>query len=62
MKVYHYSSTEVARLEIDKGTFHFSSTNELNDPLEGVINVYWKASKLEWEGLFCTCQRRVRLS
>ena len=54
MKVYHYRSTEVARLEIDKGTFHFSSTNELNDPLEGVINVYWKASKLEWEGLFCT--------
>ena len=54
MKVYHYRNIETALLEISNGTFHFSSIEELNDPLEGDVNVYWKADKAAWEGLFCT--------
>ena len=45
----HISS---ALLEIENGTFHFASKEELNDPLEGFVRVFWQGDKMAWEGLF----------
>ena len=39
MKLYHYRSISSALLEIENGTFHFASKEELNDPLEGFVRV-----------------------
>lgn len=52
MKLYHYRSINSALIEIENGTFHFSSREELNDPLEGYLRVYWQGDKAAWEGLF----------
>ena len=38
---YHYRSINSALLEIENGTFHFASKEELNDPLEGFVRVFW---------------------
>ncbi len=51
MELYHYRSIERALLEIEEGTFHFSSREELNDPLEGYLRVYWQGDVAAWEGL-----------
>ena len=40
MKLYHYRSINSALLEIENGTFHFASKEELNDPLEGFVRVF----------------------
>lgn len=52
MKLYHYRSIKSALLELENGTFHFASKEELNDPLEGFVRVYWQGDKAAWEGLF----------
>lgn len=52
MRLYHYRSIESALLEIEKGTFHFSGRDELNDPLEGYVQAFWHGDKAAWEGLF----------
>ena len=52
MKLYHYRSISSALLEIENGTFHFASKEELNDPLEGFVRVFWQGDKMAWEGLF----------
>ena len=52
MKLYHYRSIETAIKEIANGTFRFSSREEVNDPLEGYLRVYWRGDKAAWEGLF----------
>lgn len=52
MLLYHYRSIDSALLEIGNGTFHFSSCEELNDPIEGYIRVFWKGDKAAWEGMF----------
>ena len=52
MRLYHYRSIKSAILEIENGTFHFASREELNDPLEGYVRVYWQGDKAAWEGLF----------
>lgn len=52
MKLYHYRNINSALKEINDETFHFSSKEELNDPLEGYIRVYWKSDKTAWECLF----------
>ena len=51
MKLYHYRSIENAILELKNGTFHFSTREELNDPLEGYLKIYWQGDKIAWEGL-----------
>ena len=40
MKLYHYRSISSALLEIENGTFHFASKEELNDPLEGLSLIH----------------------
>ena len=52
MLLYRYRRVKSALLEIDSGTFHFASREELNDPMEGYVRVYWEGDKAAWEGLF----------
>lgn len=33
-------------------TFRFASREELNDPMEGYLNIYWQGDRAAWEGLF----------
>ena len=51
MKLYHYRSISSALLEIENGTFHFASKEELNDPLEGFVRVFWQGDKMAWDNL-----------
>ena len=51
MKLYHYRSISSALLEIENGTFHFASKEELNDPLEGFVRVFWE---IRWPGRDCS--------
>ena len=51
MKLYHYRSIENAILELKNGAFHFSTREELNDPLEGYLKIYWQGDKIACEGL-----------
>lgn len=52
MNLYHYRSIENAILELENGTFHFSTREELNDPLEGYLKIYWQGDRIAWEGIF----------
>ena len=52
MLLYHYRSIDSALPEISDSTFRFASCEELNDPLETYLHVYWKGDKAAWEGLF----------
>ena len=65
MRVYHYRSIERALQEIEKGTFHFSSQEELNDPIEGYVKLYWQGDEAAWEGLLqnyiCSLYRVIGL-
>lgn len=52
MLLYHYRPIDSALLEIGNGTLHFATREELNDPIEGYIRVFWQGDKAAWEGLF----------
>jgi len=52
MDLYRYRSVKSAIKDIKSGAFYFASRNELNDPVEGHVSVYWKGDKPAWEGLF----------
>ncbi|MCC8089511.1 MAG: DUF2971 domain-containing protein [Rikenellaceae bacterium] len=52
MILYHYRSIESALTEIENCTFHFAALDELNDPIEGYVRLFWKGDKAAWEGLF----------
>lgn len=52
MRLYHYRPIESALLEIGQGTLHFATREELNDPIEGYVSVFWQGDKAAWEGLF----------
>ena len=51
MRLYHYRKIDSALEEIRNGTFHFSSREELNDPVEGHLHVFWQGDKSAWQGL-----------
>jgi len=51
MELYHYRSIESAIKELENGTFHFADRNELNDPIEGYVRVFWQGDKAAWEGM-----------
>lgn len=51
MELYHYRSIESAIKELEYGTFHFATPNELNDPLEGYVRIFWQGDKAAWEGM-----------
>ncbi len=52
MELYHYRSVGTALKEITNGTFHYSDKSELNDPIEGYVQLYWQGDRPAWEGLF----------
>lgn len=52
MFLYHYRPIDSALLEIGNGTLHFATREELNDPVEGYVRVFWQGDKAAWEGLF----------
>lgn len=51
MKLYRYRSIKSALAEIEKGTFYFASTEDLNDPIEGYVDLYFQGDRPAWEGL-----------
>ena len=38
--------------ELENGYFYFSDKEQLNDPMEGHINLYWEGDYVAWMGLF----------
>lgn len=52
MELYHYRSVDTALKEIENRTFHYSDRTELNDPIEGYVQIYWQGDVPAWEGLF----------
>lgn len=52
MLLYHYRSIDSALPEISDSTFRFASCEELNDPLETYLHVFWQGDKSAWEGMF----------
>jgi hypothetical protein len=38
--------------ELENQTIYFSPRENLNDPLEGYIQLYWQGDKIAWKGLF----------
>ncbi len=65
MRLYHYRPISSALLEIGNGSFHFASHDELNDPIEGYVHVYWQGDRAAWEGLFrnyvCSLYQAIEL-
>ena len=51
MKLYHYRTIDTALLELEHGSFYFASTQELNDPIEGYVKIFWQGDKPAWEGI-----------
>jgi len=50
MKLYRFRSDPNFTLdELEKNYFYFSLPNELNDPMEGFINLYWEGDKILWK-------------
>lgn len=65
MRLYHYRPIESALLELGQGTLHFATKEELNDPIEGYVSVFWQGDKAAWEGLFrnyiCSVNQAISL-
>ena len=38
--------------ELENQIIHFSPKEDLKDPLEGYINMYWQGDIIAWKGLF----------
>ena len=52
MRLYRYRSIESALRDLREQSFYFASKEELNDPLERYLRLYWQGDKPAWEGLF----------
>lgn len=52
MIIYHYRSIGTAKSEIGNHSIKFSNREEVNDPLEGYISLFWQGDRPAWEGLF----------
>ena len=64
MLLYRYRSIKSAVKELSSGSFYFASKEELNDPLESYVRLYWKGDKPAVEGLelcmqFIQCSRNI---
>ena len=51
MELYRYRSIKNALKEINDGTFYFAGREELNDPIEGYVKLYFQGDQAAWEGL-----------
>ncbi len=52
MRLYRYRSIKSALRELKGHSFYFASKEELNDPLESYLRLFWQGDKAAWEGLF----------
>ncbi len=52
MRLYRYRSIDSAIRDLSTNSFFFASREELNDPLESYVRLYWQGDKPAWEGLF----------
>ncbi|MBR0060735.1 MAG: hypothetical protein IJP68_04560, partial [Selenomonadaceae bacterium] len=51
MKLYRYRIIQSALLELESGSFYFAEPQELNDPIEGYLKIFWQGDAPAWEGL-----------
>ena len=51
MRLYRYRRIARAIEEVENGTIYFPAREELNDPVEGYVRVFWQGDKFAWEGL-----------
>lgn len=51
MELYRYRTIKSALRELDDGAFYFAEPNELNDPIEGYLKIFWRGDMPAWEGL-----------
>ena len=51
MKLYRYRTIQSALLELENGSFYFAEPQELNDPIEGYLKIFWQGDAPAWQGL-----------
>lgn len=51
MRLYRYKSIDKALRDLENNAIYFASVDELNDPVEGYVRIYWQGDKPAWEGL-----------
>ena len=51
LKLYRYRTIKSALRELENGKFYFAEPEELNDPIEGYLKIFWQGDKAAWEGL-----------
>lgn len=52
MKIYKFRSTNHMIKEIENEIIYFSPKEDLNDPIEGYIKLYFNGDEIAWKGLF----------
>lgn len=52
MKIYKFRSTNYMIDEIENEIIYFSPKEDLNDPIEGYIKLYFNGDEIAWRGLF----------
>lgn len=52
MKIYKFRSTNYMIDEIENEIIYFSPKEDLNDPIEGYIKLYFNGDEIAWKGLF----------
>lgn len=51
MLLYHYRPYRNAWIELERQTLYFAGYEELNDPMEGYMDIVWRGDKIAWQGL-----------
>ena len=53
MNVYRYRSCDARNKEdLKNSVIYFANLSELNDPMEGFIDIYFKGDHVIWRNLF----------
>ena len=57
MELYRFRPTNrlIADRELEDHYFFFAAPSQLNDPLEGFVDLYWQGDAVAWLGLFSHC-------
>ena len=51
MKLYRYRPINSALAELENGSFYFADRQDLNDPIEGYVKIFWQGDRPAWQGL-----------
>lgn len=54
LEIYRYRSIDaiIKYNELEESYFYFSDINNLNDPMEGDMDIYWDGDKILWKNFF----------